>query len=137
MMLLDTCVVSEIAKRKPNRRVRQWFDTAPEADLYLSVLTIGEIAKGCAKLGEGNRKRALEAWLGQLREEFSARIHPIDEQTAEIWGRVSGESARKGHTVPVIDGLIAASAIRWGLTVVTRNTHHFTLAGVRVLNPWG
>ena len=136
MMLLDTCVVSEVAKRRPDPRVLAWFEAIPESDLHLSVLTIGEISKGCAKLHDGERRRHLEAWLAGLRIEFSERVYAIDEETAEIWGRLSGEAEKVGSPVPTIDGLIAATAIRRGMTVVTRNEAHFVSAGARVFNPW-
>lgn len=107
-MLLDTCVISEVAKRRPAPHVVDWFERTSDSDLFLSVLTIGEIAKGCTKVDDVLRKGRLEAWLASLRVEFSERILAIDERTADTWGRISGDAEIKGTPIPTIDGLLAA-----------------------------
>ncbi len=109
----------------------------PDDDLYLSVLTLGEICKGITLLPEGAKRRGLEVWLTGLQTQFSDRLVDIDSQTAEIWGAATAHASRRGAVVPAIDGLIAAQAIRHGLTVATRNVTHFREAGALVLNPWG
>ena len=104
--------------------------------LYLSVLTAGEITRGIELLPEGRRRRELTAWLARLTEDFSERLLPVDRETGQIWGSLTASATRDGQTLPAVDGLIAATAKRSGLTVATRNTAHFLRAGVEVYNPW-
>lgn len=135
--LLDTCVISELVKNKPERKVVRWVEDCDEELLYLSVLTIGEIQKGIAKLKDKNRKNNIQRWLdSDLRERFTERILPIDEDTVLTWGVVQGESELIGLQIPTIDGLVGATAITHNLTVVTRNEKDIALSGARILNPW-
>ena len=114
----------------------EWVDTADEATLHLSVLTLGEIRKGLASLLQGKRRTRLEAWLElELQSRFSGRIVPIDAAIADRWGSIAAEAKRKGKVLPVIDGLLAATALHHNLILVSRNTSHFQ-PSVRVLNPW-
>jgi predicted nucleic acid-binding protein len=134
--LLDTNVVSELVCPKPEPRVMEWVDTADEATLYLSVLTLGEIRKGVAPLPLGKRRARLEEWLEvELQTRFSGRIVPIDAAIADRWGSIAAEAKRKGKVLPVIDGLLAATALHRNLILVSRNASHFQ-PSVRVLNPW-
>lgn len=134
--LLDTCVLSEMRHPKGNGRVKQTIAALDDADLRLSVLTIGEIVKGIGGLAQGKRRKGLEKWLAQLETFHGARILPIDRETAHLWGELTAEARSRGEAVPVIDGLIAATAMQHGFTVVTRNTKHFMELGVPVFNPW-
>lgn len=135
--LLDTCVLAELRKPNPNRSVLQWIEAIEEHRLYLSVITLGEIQKGVAKLEESKRKQALQAWLEQdLVERFGQRLLDIDRDVVLEWGLLLGESARRGTPLPVIDGLIAATAICHNQTVVTRNISDFERFPVRILDPW-
>jgi predicted nucleic acid-binding protein len=104
--------------------------------LFLSVITLGEIAKGVALLAEGRKKRALMAWQAEITGQFEERIFPLDLEAAEIWGHVTASGQRRGVTIPTADGLIAATALRHGLHVATRNTAHFAAAGAMVVNLW-
>jgi predicted nucleic acid-binding protein len=135
--LLDTNVVSELIRPRPDANVRRWVDATQEILLYLSVLTIGEIRKGITSLPQSSRRSRLESWLDHdLRGRFSNRILPIDQQIADRWGRVAGNLAARHLAVPVIDGLLAATAIQYDLTLVTRNTNDVAMTGAPVLNPW-
>ena len=135
--LLDTCVVSEFARPRPAASVTGWLAAQREEDLYLSVLTLGEIQKGIAALADGRRQARLQAWLDDdLQQRFGGRIVGITAQVALLWGRISGEAARRGRPVPVIDALIAASASAIDATVVTRNESDLRNAGARTFNPW-
>jgi predicted nucleic acid-binding protein len=135
--LLDTCVISEPGKATPNKHVLGWLQGQDEEACFLSVLTIGEIQKGIAKLTPGKRRDAIQRWLDlDLRGRFSERLLPIDEEVALTWGLVQGEAERRGTRIPTIDGLIAATAIAHNLVLVTRNDEHIRQTGVRVLNPW-
>jgi predicted nucleic acid-binding protein len=135
--LLDTNCISELVRRRPDRRVMEWADAANEASLYLSVLTLGEIRKGLAALPQGTRRTKLETWLEvDLKSRFHDRILPVDAEVADRWGLLTAGAKRKGKPLPVIDGLLAATALHHNLTVVSRNTGDFARAGVAVLNPW-
>lgn len=112
--LLDTCVLSEARKPNGDARVIDWLERIDESRLRLSAVTLGEIQKGISKLEESQRRRALQIWLEQdLSQRFAGRILPMDAETALEWGRLQGQAARTGRTLPVIDSLIAATASFW------------------------
>lgn len=134
--VLDTCAVSEITKPAPNPNVLAWFNGQDPAALYVSVLTLGAIEKGIAALRPGRKKRGLTGWLATLRSRYAHRILPIDAAIAAIWGRTAAAVERRGAALGVVDGLIAATAIHHGYTVVTRNADDFALTGVALLNVW-
>jgi predicted nucleic acid-binding protein len=135
--LLDTNVISELVRPRPDPRVAHWLDSADEELLFLSVLTLGEIRKGITTLTDPARKARLEVWLhGNLLPRFESRILPIDQAIAERWGQITGLLAAQGSPLPVIDGLLAATALDHNLTLVTRNTRDVALTGVGVFDPW-
>ncbi len=135
--LLDTCVISELAKPKPNRDVVKWVERRDEEALFLSVLTIGEIQKGITKLADGKRRDSLQRWLdADLRNRFSDRTLPIDEEVALTWGLVQGEAERQGNPIPTVDGLLGATALAHNLAVATRNEQDVRPTGARTFNPW-
>ena len=108
----------------------------PDADLYLSVLTVGEIAKGIALLAAGRKKKALTSWLTGLETKFGDRILEIDGETARLWGELTARAQKSGIIIPSVDGLLAATALRHGLHVMTRNTRHFEVSGALIIDPW-
>jgi predicted nucleic acid-binding protein len=135
--LLDTNVISELVRSRPDLRVAHWLDSTDEELLFLSVLTLGEIRKGITTLTDPVRKVRLEAWLsGNLLPRFEGRILPIDQAVAERWGQITGSLAAQGSPLPVIDGLLAATALHHNLTLVTRNTRDVALTRVAVFDPW-
>jgi len=114
--LLDTCVISEVARKRPAPEVVSWL---------------------AARLNDPQRRRTLEAWVeGDLQRRFSGRVIPVDPGIAARWGRISGAAERAGRVIPVSDGLLAATALENGLTLVTRDTSHMEPAGVDIFNPW-
>jgi predicted nucleic acid-binding protein len=131
--LLDTNVVSELRKVRPDPQVLAWFDTVSSAETFISVLTIGEIRTGIDRLRrkDAAQAAALENWLAGLRTTYTDRIVDVDARIAEEWGR---------HNVPdplpVIDGLLAATASCRGWTLVTRNTADLARRHVLLLNPF-
>jgi predicted nucleic acid-binding protein len=131
--LLDTNVVSETRNRAPNPRVLAWLETADQQALHVSVLTIGELAKGIAlhRRKDPRAANGLDHWLRGIEELFSDRIIPIDGPIATTWGQLNAE-----RPLPVIDSLLAATAKVRGFTLVTRNDRDVESTGVPVINPW-
>ncbi len=136
MMLLDTCVVSELARPAPDPRILTWLDSVNDDALRLSVLTLGEIKKGADLLEDGPRKVRVEAWLDELRATFADRILPVDEAVALRWGAISAASGRAGRVRPPIDSLLAATAVCHQLKLATRNVADFEGTGAVIVNPW-
>ena len=135
--LLDTNVPSELTRPVSDSHVEQWLDEADDEELFISVITIGELLKGMTALPEGKRRTDLQKWIDNtLRPWFEGRILPVSEPIAEHWGRLSSECKRRGKILDMADGLIAATAIEHDLTVVTRNVKDFAGLGVAILNPW-
>ena len=135
-VLLDTCVLSELRHPKSHAGVRHTVEALDSEHLFVSVLSIGEIAKGIALLHESRKKEALHGWLQTLERSYEERLLPVDLETSHIWGEITASAQRTGRTIPAIDGLIAATARRHGLHVMTRNTADFESTGVLLLNPW-
>jgi predicted nucleic acid-binding protein len=130
--LLNTNVVSEI-RRGRDANVAAWASEVADADLYLSVLTLGEIRKGIERLRgrDPDQAEVFAAWLERLRVDFADRIVAVDDRVADEWGRINAPAERK-----TVDSLIAATGRLHDLTVVTRNTIDFEACDVAVLNPW-
>jgi toxin FitB len=135
--LLDTNCISEAVRANPEPRVLAWIEAADETLLYLSVLTLGEIRKGLAALLPGRRRTKLETWLEvELRARFSGRILSIDAEVADRRGLLAADAKGQGKPIPVIDGLLAATALHHNLTIVSRNVSDFSNLPVAVVNPW-
>ncbi len=135
---MDTCAISELTKKKPKRSVVEWIESHDEQTLFLSVLTLGELEKGIAKLADSRRKANLQSWLqSDLHERFEGRVLDVTRDVAEIWGRLMGKAEKRGEVLPVIDSLIAATALAHDLAVVTRDNTDMGRCGVTVVNPWG
>lgn len=114
----------------------QWVASADESLLHFSVVTVGEIRKGIASRPDAGRKAQLERWLREMISRFSDRILPVDITVADRWGRLSAACKAKGLALPVIDGLLAATALQYDLTFVTRNVADVQGTGIDLLNPW-
>jgi len=135
--LLDTCVVSELVRRHPNTRVLEWLEDQRETDLFLSVLTFGELQKGIARLPESSKRARLQAWTDQdLYDRFAVRVLDVNYEVASLAGKTQGAAESEGKKLPVIDSLIAATAIHHQIVVVTRNVSDLTRCGAEVFNPW-
>jgi predicted nucleic acid-binding protein len=134
--LLDTNVVSEPQRPRPDVGVLEWLAATDEATLHLSVVSIGELRSGIASARDSIKQARLEAFFAALVRRFSGRIHPFDQPIAERWGALNGVLSLRGIKLPGIDSLIAATALHHDFTVVTRNEADFRAAGVPVLNPF-
>ncbi|MCY0902724.1 MAG: type II toxin-antitoxin system VapC family toxin [Firmicutes bacterium] len=134
---LDTNVLAELIKREPNSGVVRWIDAHDEDELFLSVLTFGELQEGIAKLRDTIRAERLQTWVDQeLTKRFAGRILHVGLDVAITWGKIQGTSAKNGDTLPVVDSLIAATAMTHNLIVVTRNVEDMARCQVPVYNPW-
>lgn len=134
MFLVDTNVISEVRKGdRCDPRVAGWWRRVTDEDLFLSVVTLGEIRQGVERLRprDGARAGALEKWLEEVRVEFAGRVLPVDLVVAQTWGRISAR-----RSTPVIDGLLAATALAHELTLVTRNVADFVDLGAKLMNPF-
>jgi predicted nucleic acid-binding protein len=135
--LLDTNVLSEGIKLRPDVKVKMWVDSIDEQLVHVSVLTLGEIRKGIESLPLSARRAILESWLvHDLVVRFSGRILQVDPEVADRWGRLAGKAKAESRPLPAVDGLLAATALEHNLTLVTRNTRDVLLTGVPLFNPW-
>ena len=131
--MLDTNVLSELRKPRPDPSVERWFGTTQETSLFVSVLTFGEVRRGIERLRQRDPTQAsvFETWLGELETAFSARVLDVDVTVAQAWGRIGAEGP-----IPAVDGLLAATALVHGLVVVSRDTRPYERIGVAWLDPW-
>lgn len=135
--LIDTCLISEGLRPRPNSSAIAWMEACDRDRQYLSVLTLGELQKGIEKLGTTRRRDVLQTWLDRdVLDQFSGRILPVDSEIAVTWGRIQAALERAGKPIPSLDGLLCATALTHNLVVVTRNTKDFAPTGVQLLNPW-
>jgi predicted nucleic acid-binding protein len=134
--LLDTCVISELVKSAPNRKVVAWLNERPSEALFLCVITIGEVRKGLTKLPDSSKKERLTLWLNTLLEEYKERILCIDLMVCENWGVLQGDAEKVGTPMSTIDSLLAATTYTYNLTLVTRNESDFSPSNIPVINPW-
>lgn len=134
--LLDTCVLSELSRPRPNPGVVAWMSEADAASLHLSAITIGEIRRGALRLPAGKRRTSLADWSESLRRSFAGRVLAIDESVVLRWAEIAARAEQSGKPGSFADGLIAATALEHGLTLVTRNVKDFEPFGIALLNPW-
>lgn len=135
--LLDTNVISEPFKRSPDPTVVQWLADQSSLDLYLSVLTLGELTMGFELVAAGQRRDELERWVTQeVPRRFVGRLLPVDETIARAWGRMSAGGRAAGRELPATDGLLLATARVHDLVFATRNMRDCAHRGVTIFNPW-
>ena len=134
--LLDTCVISELVKPTPNRKVVDWLNELPSEALFLCAITIGEVRKGLTKLPVSGKKERLTLWLNTLLIEYKERILSIDLMVCENWGVLQGNAEKAGNRMSTIDSLIAATTYTHNLTLATRNENDFTASNIPIINPW-
>ena len=133
--LVDTNVFSEKLKRKPDAAVVRWL-AENEANLFVSTITIAEIRRGIERLPEGVRRDEFQQWLAQIGRTMKGSVLGFSRSVAHVWGQMQGQLDAKGIRLSPFDGLIAATAIRYDLVIVTRNARDFASAPVRLLNPF-
>ena len=135
--LLDTNVLSEVRKRRPRRKVVAFVAEQPLDLLYISTVTLAEIRYGIELVTDAIRRAELNAWLThKVRPLFAQRVLDVSEEVLFRWRLLVEEGRKSGHTFSQPDLFIAAQALHYGMTVVSRDTREYERAGVPVLNPW-
>ena len=135
--LLDTNVISEMVAKRPDPRVLRWLSAQNPDDIYLSVITIGELSKGIERLPASKRKETLRSWLhDDLLARFSGHILTLDVDVMLTWGRMTSRLQRSGRPLPAIDSLLAVLAEHHHCVLVMRNAADYSDIGLTVLNPW-
>lgn len=135
--LLDTCVLSEALSKIPDPKVLDFVDGLDPDDVYLSVITIGELFKGIEKLPKSRRRKELHEWFNnELLIQYDGKILPLDTRTLMTWGTLIARLESDGYTMPAVDSLIAATAITYELVLITRNIGDFERSGIEIINPW-
>ncbi len=135
--LLDTNVLSEATRSHPDANVASWLGARPALTLFVSIVSLAEIRKGILLLPAGRKRNKLEAWLeSELLPAFADRVIPLGEAEMNEWASLQADAEKKGHRLPVVDSLIAATARCHQLTLATRNIEDFCHGGISVLNPW-
>jgi hypothetical protein len=134
--LLDTNVVSEPGRPRPDPRVLRWLTDTDPSILYLSAFTQAEMRKGIVKLGPGRRADNFERRLQELRETFAGRILPLDDDVLDRWGQIVGSAEVRGIPISGTDALFAATALHHNLVLATRNIRHMRPTGVMLFDPW-
>lgn len=136
-ILVDTCVISELVRRVPDKQVVEAIERFSDQEIHFSAITIGEITKGITLLEPGQQRLRLQGWLHGIEQDYADQILPVDREVARLWGEASARFRRIGVTVPVADGLIAATAVHHALPLMTRNVRHFQGMDLEVIDPWG
>lgn len=135
--LVDTNVFSEPTKPRPDAAVLEWLASQPTESHAVSALSVGEAKMGIELLEPGKRRTALQQWLKLLiRDHFADRVLPVTRRVALAWGRIMAAEQKRGRKLPLLDGLLLATAAVYGLTIITRNERDFQDRGVPVINPW-
>jgi predicted nucleic acid-binding protein len=135
--ILDTNVVSELVAPQPDPNVVLWVEDVPPEQVFLSVITIGDLVKGIEKLPDSQRRENLGGWLySDLLVRFQDHLLPLDVPIMINWGHLVARMEASGNPMPAIDSFLAATALERGFTLVTRNVADFEGAGINLLNPW-
>ena len=135
--LLDTCVLSEFTRRRPEQKVIRWMESVDEEKLFISVITIGEIQHGIERLPESHHKTGLQVWMNNdLVKRFEQRILPLDMPAMFLWGSLTAHMESTRQPIALMDSFIVATARQNNLIIATRNGTDFLPCGVQVINPW-
>lgn len=132
--LLDSNVLCESSKAQPDPAVMQWLSDH-DSELFISVISLGEMLKGIHLMDHGNRREVIERWYQRIERWAAKRLLAMDAPVMTTWGRLYAQHQRAGRKLPLMDSLLAATALQHHLTIVTRNTYDFP-EDVPLLNPW-
>ena len=136
MYLLDTCFLSELKKKKPDQQALDAFADFAPSQIFMSVVTIGELAVGIEYLLDSDRKQDLLRWLNKLQQRFNRTVLPLSLPVMWRWAKLTADCRRVGISLPAFDSLLAATALEHQLTIVSRNVKDFKRTGVSLYNPW-
>ena len=134
--LLDTNVISETRKKLPNPNVQRWLEGKPIYQQHLSVITIGELLQGAHRAQTPEQETSISAWIERTERKFAGRILELDAPVMRLWANITASAIKRGLTAPLMDSLLAATAIQHDLVFVTRNTDDVQALGGRTVNPW-
>jgi predicted nucleic acid-binding protein len=134
--LLDTCVLSELAKSTPNIHIQNWFEARKTHELCTSAITWAELQRGVARLPQSKRQTELALWLQKLEAGFEDRILPFNKNAAQVWAQMTVNAETQGKPIAAFDSMIAATARAYNCKFVTRNVRDFAHAGIDIINPW-
>jgi predicted nucleic acid-binding protein len=135
--LVDTNILSELSKDRPEPAVEDWLDRQPREDLAVSALSFGEIRAGMLMMAEGRKKSRVRQWFKHtLEDQFADRVLPVNRSIALESGRLTAEAKQRGRRTDIVDLLLVATALVLGLPIVTRNVRHCAGWGANVINPW-
>jgi toxin FitB len=135
--LLDTNVISELVAAQPSSKVTAWITQVDPNQVYISVITVGELKKGIDRLPDSKRKAILDQWLREdLLARFQNHLLSIDLDTMLVWGSLNARLEANGRPISALDGLLAATAMQHRCALVTRNSIHFENANITLVNPW-
>jgi toxin FitB len=134
--LLDTCVLVEAVSPAPNQKVLAWIEAQQEANIYLCAISLGEFKRGVMLLTDNEKRGSLDEWLENLLNRFHSKITNIDEETAMLWGNLQARLEQQGTPLTTIDSLVACSALRNGMILVSRDSAKYEPTGVQTINPW-
>jgi len=134
--VLDTCVLSETIKPKPDAGLVAWLRSQKQEQLFVCTISLGELRKGIDRLPPGKKKHDLLLWLVTLTNIYGGRFLAFDTESAFSWGALSASLESSGKPMPVLDAMIAACTLRHGYTLVTRNEWDYQHSGVPLVNPW-
>ena len=135
-ILLDTCILSELRRPESHEILKNALSLFDAHQLFISVISIGEITKGVSLLPISKKKSELLEWAARLEKNYVSRTLSINSDIAHIWGELTAKAQKNGKKIPAADGLIAATALAHGLHVMTRNVDDFEHTGALLLNPW-
>lgn len=135
--LLDTNVISELTRKRPNPHVREWLLDQAADEFYLSVLMVAELKRGILLRGPGRKTSELLEWWDRIvRDDFDGRILPVTFDVSVRWAELTCEAQQRGTSLPILDSLIAATASHFQMTVATHNVKDFEACGASVFSPW-
>ena len=135
-MLIDTCVLRELHLPRPYWRVRRAVDDLWWEDVHLSVVTFAILEAGMLRLPQEFKQRRVRGWMQTVKRKLGANLHGIDYETSVMWGQITASAVKRHLRLPPQDALVAATAKRHGLVVLTRNVGHFAPFNIEVMNPW-